>query len=289
MRIKAAGLCLAMLMGAGLCAAQNAPAPVVRQPDYSTVYCSGFVTDQKVPTDMHVISGEQSNYKITFSQGEYVYIDRGMNQGVRVGDEFSVLRVTKDDVKIKWFKWQNELLRKMGTAYEDEGRIKVVSVHAKVSIAKVVFACNYLQRGDIIRPFEERPAPPFKDPAAFDHFAPPSGKSVAMVVTMSNFQEAGGANQTAYVNLGSAQGVKVGEYFRFFRHQGTRSETVNLERDFQYKLFGFGSTPQRYGWNDLPREVLGEGIVLNVSRNSSTVLITLSTVPVYSGDYVEIE
>ncbi len=289
MRIKAVGLCLAILIGAGLCAAQNAPAPVVRQPDYSTVYCSGFVTDQKVPTDMHVISGEQSNYKITFSQGEYIYIDRGMNQGVRVGDEFSVLRVTKDDVKIKWFKWQNELLRKMGTAYEDEGRIKVVSVHAKVSIAKVVFACNYLQRGDIIRPFEERPAPPFKDPAAFDHFAPPSGKSVAMVVTMSNFQEAGGANQTAYVNLGSAQGVKVGEYFRFFRHQGTRSETVNLERDFQYKLFGFGSTPQRYGWNDLPREVLGEGIVLNVSRNSSTVLITLSTVPVYSGDYAEIE
>jgi hypothetical protein len=35
--------------------------------------------------------------------------------------------------------------------------------------------------------------------------------------------------------------------------------------------------------------VLGEGIVINVSRNSSTVLITYSTIDIYTGDYVEIE
>jgi hypothetical protein len=35
--------------------------------------------------------------------------------------------------------------------------------------------------------------------------------------------------------------------------------------------------------------VLGEGIVINVSRNSSTVLITYSSIAMYTGDYVEIE
>jgi hypothetical protein len=54
-------------------------------------------------------------------------------------------------------------------------------------------------------------------------------------------------------------------------------------------MYGFGSSPGRYNWNDLPREVLGEGIVLNVSRNSSTVFITYSSQTIYAGDYVEIE
>jgi TolB-like protein len=54
-------------------------------------------------------------------------------------------------------------------------------------------------------------------------------------------------------------------------------------------MYGFGSAPARYGWNDLPREVLGEGIVINVSRNSSTMVITFNSIEVYAGDYVEIE
>jgi hypothetical protein len=54
-------------------------------------------------------------------------------------------------------------------------------------------------------------------------------------------------------------------------------------------MYGFGSAPARYEWNDLPREVLGEGIVLSVSRNSSTVMITFSSTEIYAGDYVEIE
>ena len=58
---------------------------------------------------------------------------------------------------------------------------------------------------------------------------------------------------------------------------------------YQYTMYGFGSAPKRYEWNDLPREVLGEGIVINVSRNSSTILITYSSIALYAGDYVEIE
>jgi hypothetical protein len=35
--------------------------------------------------------------------------------------------------------------------------------------------------------------------------------------------------------------------------------------------------------------VLGEGIVLNASRNGSAVLITFSSTDIYTGDEVEIE
>src|SRR2546430_17550080 len=85
------------------------------------------------------------------------------------------------------------------------------------------------------------------------------------------------------------QGVKAGDYFRIFRYQGSTAETVPQEKDYQFTMYGFGSAPQRYGWNDLPREILGEGIVFNASRNSSTMMITFSSSEVYAGDYIEIE
>jgi len=265
------------------------PAPAIQQPDFTSVYCSGFVSDQKVPDEMRLISGEQSNIKLIFSRGDYVYINRGQDKGVRVGDRFTIVRPVKDPTDVPWFKWQDKLLRAMGTVYQDTGQVRVINVHPKVSIAQIIFSCGYMQRGDIVQPYQERPTPPYKDPAAFDHFAPLSGKPVAMVVSGTDFALVYGKNHAIYVNLGTNQGVKVGDYFRIFRYQGSMAETVPIEPGYQYMMYGFGSTPTRYAWNDLPREILGEGIVISVSRNSSTAVVTFSSGDVYAGDYVEIE
>jgi hypothetical protein len=291
MRARIAVLSLSVLLGAGISSAQNvAPvAPAIPQIDYNNVNCSGFVTDQKVPDEIRLVSGEQSNYKITFARGDYVHINRGQDKGVRVGDRFAVVRPDKDPTDVPWFKWQTKLMKAMGQLYMDAGQLRVVSVQPKVSIAQVSFSCDYMQRGDILVPYQDRPAPPFKDPAGFDHFAPVSGKPVAMVVAGKDFSQVFGKLSPVYVNLGSSQGVKVGDYFRIFRYQGSMAETVPQNKGYQYSMYGFGSAPTRYEWNDLPREVLGEGIVLNVSRNSSTMVITFNSIEVYAGDYIEIE
>lgn len=289
MRARIAILSLSVFLGAGVSSAQNAaPVAPIPQVDFSTVNCSGFVSE-KVPDEIRVISGEQSNYKITFARGDYVHINRGMDKGVRVGDRFSVVRPDKDPTDVPWFKWQYKLMKAMGTLYMDAGQLRVVSVQPKVSIARVSFSCDFMQRGDIVVPYQDRPAPPFKDPAVFDHFAPVSGKPVAMVVAGKDYGQLFGKLSPIYVNLGTNQGVKVGDYLRIFRYQGSHSESVSMDEGYQYKLYGFGSAPQKYEWNDLPREVIGEGIVISVSRNSSTVMITFSSLEVYAGDYVEIE
>lgn len=287
MRAKLAALCVSVLASAGICAAQNASAPT--QPDFSTVYCSGFMTDQKLPDGVRLISGEQSSYKITFARGDYVYINRGNDKGVRVGDRYSVLRPEADPAEVPWFKWQDKLSKAMGTHYSDAGQLRIVNVQPKVSIALVTFSCDYMQRGDIVLPFQERPQPPFKEAGGFDRFAPVSGKPVAMVVTSREFQQSAGKGSTIYVNLGTEKGVKVGDYFRVFRYQGSLAELAPQTKDYQYKIYGFGSAPERYSWNDLPREVLGEGIVINASRYSATVLLTYSLSDIYAGDYVEVE
>ena len=84
MRAKLATLCVSILSSAVVCSAQTAPEAATRptgQPDYTSVYCSGFLSDPKVPDEIRVISGEQSSYKIVFARGEYIYINRGEEQG----------------------------------------------------------------------------------------------------------------------------------------------------------------------------------------------------------------
>ncbi len=174
-------------------------------------------------------------------------------------------------------------MKAMGTHYLDAGQLRVVNVQPKVAIAQVTLSCDYMQRGDIVLPFQERPSPTFKDPGAFDHFAPVSGKPVAMVVQSKDYQQSAGRGSAVYVNLGTEKGVRVGDYFRVFRYEGSLAELAPQTKGFQDRLYGFGSSPGRYKWNDLPREVLGEGIVINVSRNSSTVLITYNSIEIYTG------
>lgn len=308
MRAKIAGMCLTVCLGAAACWAQEpakqepqAPAPEAanagmdfsvepNHPTYAFVYCSGFVASEPVQGDIRVISGEQADYKNGFSDREYIYINRGASQGVKAGDRYEVVRPVKETNKVPWFKSQDRLMRAMGTRYADLGQARVVVVHQNVSIARIIFTCGtYFQRGDIVRPFTERPEGPYKPASAFDHFAPVDGKPVAMIVSGKEFQQAYGQNDTVFVNLGSSQGVKVGDYFRVFRYQGSRSETIPVIKDYQYQMYGFGSTPQRYSWKDLPRELVGEGIVLRVSNNASVVLITFSSSEMFAGDYVELE
>jgi hypothetical protein len=291
MRAKLAALTFSLCFGAATVSAQDAGPPgfATNSPDYTAVNCSGFVGD-KVSDEIHLISGEGSNPKVTFSHGDYVYINRGRDKGVQVGDRFSVMRPDKDPMDVPWFKWQHKLVKAMGQLYLDAGQIRVVNVQPNVSIAEVGFSCGYLQRGDIVRPYVERPSPPFKDAStSFDHFAPVSGKRVAMIVAGPDYTQLFGRHSTVYVNLGTNQSVRMGDYFRVFRYQGTLAESVPQTKGYQYKMYGFGSTHEKYEWKDLPREVLGEGIVINPGPNSSTVLLTFTSTDIYAGDYVELE
>ena len=80
-----------------------------------------------------------------------------------------------------------------------------------------------------------------------------------MVITGKKFQQQVGNNDMIYVNLGTTQGVKVGDYFRIFRYQGTQHETdyqtpryaFDRSRAMPYKdvgIYGFGAVSKKYTW-----------------------------------------
>ena len=286
-RILIIGLSLGLgfIVSAGVAKAQQHDPTTPTQAD---LYCSGVVNDKAVPDDSYLISGENSRYKSTFGPDDYVFINRGADQGVKVGDQFEVIRPESDTTNVPWFKYQTSLTHAMGTTYADIGRLRIVHVDAKTSTAEMALACDLMQRGDIVRPFAARPAPQFHD-VKLDPFAAPSGKKTAMVVTTKDFGTSVGTGQIVYINLGSQQGVQVGDYFRVFRYQGTHVDTLYQIKNSAYMVYGYGSTPVAYEWNNLPRHILGEGIVLRTGPNSATVLLTATRQEVFVGDYVEVE
>jgi hypothetical protein len=288
---------LVVVLAAAVASAQDAPAI----PSQNDLYCSGTVTNESVPRDAYIITGVESNIRLLFNENDQVFINKGASQGVKVGDVFSVVRnITGDPYGIDWTKWQSTILKKMGSVWADEGRVRVTIVRPDTSIAAIEHSCDILQRGDILLPFAERPAPPLKSEDSFDRFAPANGKPMAMIIIGKDFQAQVGREDIVYVNLGTGQGVKIGDYFRIFRYTGTQHETVFQEPRYAFDqndelhvaffpIYGFGSAPKKYDWSNTPRENVGEGIVLRTGPNSSTVLITFSLREIFPGDYVEVE
>jgi hypothetical protein len=293
-KIILAGLVIA-LSGAVASAQEK---PVVPSP--GILYCSGVVTTEPVPRSTYVITGEESNYRVVYNNGDDVFINKGSSQGVSAGDELMVVREVHTPFVVDWTKWQDSILRKMGTVWADEARLKVIVARPNVSIAQVEHSCDYVQRGDIVLPFTERAAPPIKAENHFDRWAPADGKALAMIITGKDFGALLGREDIAYVNLGNGQGVKVGDYFRIFRYQGTQHEDVyqtprySFDQEFDMgvkdvHIVGFGSVPKKWNWSNTPREDIGEGVVLRTGPNASTLLITFSLTEIYPGDYVELE
>ncbi len=287
MRGKAVLIALAVAFLAAAAMAQDQPQ--VRTPILSDMYCSGVVTRQAPPTDTVLITGEGSDYKLTFQEGDYVYINKGEGQGVHVGDEFSIIRPVDEPTRTPWYNQEFSIMHAMGTLWEDEGRVKVVVAQPNVSIAQIENSCEYLQRGDVALPFTQRPAPPLKSEQKFDRFAAPSGKPKATVVFGKHFQQTFSGDDVVYVNLGTAQGVKVGDYFRVFRYTGDQNEFAYQTRRMAFDVYGFGAVSKEFNRDNVPREVLGEGIVVRTSENSSSVILTFALREIYAGDTVEIE
>jgi hypothetical protein len=289
MRRKLLVLSSLLAFGAAQAAAQAARPEPGTVPNTADVYCSGMVTNEAIPDDSYVISGEESTPTTMYSQNNYVYISKGASQGVKVGDEYLIMRPEKDPTPFDWFSGQAGLRRAMGQQWRDLGRVKVVVAGKDVATALVIYACEHIERGDYARPAAERPAPPLKSGKDFDRFAPASGKSSALVVSSKEFSNGLGQHDIAYINLGSSQGTKVGDFVRFYRYQGGSKELVYQLPGMQDHIFGYGHTPKSYAPADLPREVLGEGVVLRATPTSSTVLVLHCLREIYLGDGVEIE
>ncbi len=262
----------------------------VQAPSYSDVNCAGFITDQPVPKDKYVAAGWATPHQTKFADRDYVYLAGG---GFQEGQRYSIVRHIKDPNVEHYFDDQSKLIGDSGKPYEDVGRVLVIALNGNMAITQVEFACDTIVPGDVAVPFAAREVPPLRAATRFDRFAPPNGKLTGRIVMAKDFDSEVGAGRKVYLNVGSSQGVKIGDYFRVTRTYPDikRERTDSLS----YKIYQMEDTqasPVSFPYSrvgELPRLSLGEMVILNVSPKSSTGMITFSLEDIVVGDGVEME
>ncbi|HZB43624.1 MAG TPA: hypothetical protein VE360_00200 [Pyrinomonadaceae bacterium] len=286
------------------------PAPAARASEFA---CGGFIEQTAQAAAGQIVGSEQETERRSFSEGEMVFIDAGAQSGVRVGQEFMAVR-PRGQFRSKFSRKTGAL----GVYTQEVGRLRVVRVRDRVSVAEVWTACSDLLVGDLLRPAQERPAPQARAEAALDRFAEPTGKQTGRLVLARDGREMVSRDDVVFVDLGAEDGVKVGDYLTVFRPEEQaefvhyRDENVaNARRGFEsegrrggrhsvqaqrVKDAGgpeFGETVKtpaiRRARPAVPRKVVGELVVLRVEGRTATAVVTRVAQEVHTGDAVEVQ
>lgn len=250
---------------------QLAPIPAATR---SEMDCSGFIAGTPVSTDMFILDGADNDFREPlhqFGTGAFVYLKSGSGATYSVGTEYSVVRSAKELLRIKWYPGQGGSVRSLGRAYEDVGRVKVLTNTALGSVAEVTFACGPIRPGDILVPYVQRPIPAYAPTTHWDRFAEPSGTLVGAITAAGNNGGVLGTGRIAYINLGQEDGVSAGQRFRIFRI-------------FREKVSeGFKAFPET------PRETIGELVILSTDARASVAMVVNSLREITLGDGIELE
>jgi len=276
--------------------------PFVRYqtPVASDVYCAGFIAKSRVPDANYVTGGMETPTSTKFEQPEIVFL-RGTQY--QVGQLYSIVRELRDIDEYEIYPGMRKLLAATGHPYAEVGRVRVVDMRSREAIAQVEFTCDAINPGDVAVPFVQRDPITFHVPGHFDRFAPSSGKLTGRIVMAKDFDLVLGTGTTVYLNVGTNQGVKPGDYFRVVRsymatlHNPVDSLTFKVQASedtqmrpptFEANFLTRGKGPDIHV-GDLPRRAVGEVVVLSTTPTSSAAMLVFSFEDVYAGDNVELD
>jgi hypothetical protein len=221
----------------------------------SDVYCFAKLIQDDSIFPFRIRSAERIDVQASFSEGDVVYIDGGVNQGVQAGDRFFVLdhlRALRHPVSGA----------NMGTVYGQVGQIKVLCAQEDTAIAEIIFACDPIEIGDVLEPFSPVPVPLVIPPDRTDRCEEPNGKPTGYIVYAKDDVLETGTHQLVFLDLGTAEGLYPGTFATVFRDN---------------RVAG------------MPRIVLGEAGILTVGDGYATATITYSWAPLGIGDRIEIK
>ena len=278
----------------------NVPFVRFQTPTAADIYCAGFLTKDRVPDANYVNGGMQTPTSTKFEIGELVYL---AGSGYQAGQLYSIIRELRDVNEYEIYPGQKKVLAAAGRPYGEIGRVRVVDTRSHSAIAQVEFSCDPINPGDVAVPFVEKPPVSFHVPGHFDRFAPANGKLSGRVVLGKDFDGVLGTGMKLYMNMGSNQGVKVGDYFRVVRsYEATLKDPVDslsfkalTSEDTQmrpptFEANGFTKTKgPNIHVRDLPRRGVGEVVVLNVTPTASSAMVVFALEDVYAGDTVELD
>ena len=125
-----------VIAGVALAAAAQGYEPPT-QANHKDVYCSGFVASSRLPADLRIAMAEDRVGGVLYSQYDYIYLSRGRNGGVSVGQRYQVVRPVNDPNPVQAFDRQQPIFKAIGQLYMDLGWVEVTQVHETTATAMV--------------------------------------------------------------------------------------------------------------------------------------------------------
>jgi hypothetical protein len=279
----------------------NFPRVQIATPTYADLYCAGFINKEALPDANYVGGGLNTPSTTKYVNGDIVYLH---GHGYQPGAQYTVIRELHDINEFEAFPGQHELLKQAGHPYEEVGRVKVLDNRNKVAVAQVEYSCDSILPGDNLIPFVEKTTVAFHPPVKFDRFAPPAGKLSGRIVMAKDFDVILGTGMKVYMNVGSNQGLKVGDYLRAVRSYSMDAknpvDSVSFDapvgEDNQKKrpryergiMGGWGKSGPVINEAEFPRRAVGEVVVIGVTPTTSTGMITFALEDVHTGDAIEV-
>src|ERR1700722_2050102 len=176
--------------------------------------CAGFITRQLVPNASFVAGDLYTPSTTKNTNGEVVYLT---GKGYEVGQKYTIVRELRDPNRYELFAGQHAMLKMMGQPYSELARVRIIDTRSRMAIAEIEMSCDPVNPGDYVIPYVEKPAITFHPPLRFDRFLPSNGKLTGRIAMARDFDAELGPGTKVYLNVGSNQGVKPGDYFRAVR------------------------------------------------------------------------
>jgi len=276
------------------------PIQRVQMPTYADVYCAGFINRQSLPDANFVAGGLNTPTTTKFVKDDIVYLQ---GTGYNTGAEYEIVRALKDVNEYELFPGQAKLLKATGQPYAEVGRVRIIDTRSRAAVAQIEYSCDPINPGDTAIPFTEKSMVAFHPPMRFDRFLPTSSKVSGRIVMARDFDSELGTGQKIYFNVGSNQGVKVGDYFRATRqYEADLHDPVDslsfkaaLSEDTQKKQasvdpnFLTKSNGPIIHVRDLPRRAVAEIVVIGTTPTTATGMIVFAMEDVHAGDDIELD
>jgi len=276
------------------------PIQRVQMPTYADVYCAGFINRQSLPDANFVAGGLNTPTTTKFVKDDIVYLQ---GTGYNTGAEYEIVRALKDVNEYELFPGQAKLLKATGQPYAEVGRVRIIDTRSRAAVAQIEYSCDPINPGDTAIPFTEKSMVAFHPPMRFDRFLPTSSKVSGRIVMARDFDSELGTGQKIYFNVGSNQGVKIGDYFRATRqYEADLHDPVDslsfkaaLSEDTQKKQasvdpnFLTKSNGPIIHVRDLPRRAVAEVVVIGTTPTTATGMIVFAMEDVHAGDDIELD
>lgn len=288
--------------------------------DKSRLFCAGYIRLQKLPHMPEIVGAVEEQEQRTYSDGDIVYLNAGSQQGIKEGQNFQIIR-PRGDVKGV----HREKIGFLGTYIQEVGQLQVFKVHENTSAAQITFTCDTAVLGDLLAPIPDRDSPLERSAENIDRFADPTGKQVGRLMMAKDNREMVAHRDIVYIDLGSEDQIKRGDYLTIFRPLGTgnitrvdneemarnratgfqsdrfrgggisnqgsraKDETAFVNAEGRYRYRPITSREVKRHRPPMPRKIVGEMVVIDVQTRTATAIITRVAGEVHTGDWVEIQ